>query len=103
MQVYEIPLSPIPQHFPITLGGIPLNLTVAWRNLGGAGWVIDLDDAANAPIVHGIPLVTGGDLLGQFRHLGLQGSLFVQTDGDVDAVPTFANLGVESKLLFVTQ
>lgn len=100
MATYEIPLSPIPQRFAVQLGGVPLHLTVAWRNVGGAGWVLDIDDETDAPIVRGIPLVTGANLLQQFGHLGIAGELWCQTDGDVFAVPTFANLGVDSHLFF---
>ncbi len=101
MQVWEIPLSPVAQRFAITLGGARLHVVVAWRNLGGAGWVLDLEDGEGVPLVSGLPLVTGSDLLAQHRHLGIPGGLFVQTDADPDAVPTYANLGRGSHLYFV--
>lgn len=101
MAVFEIPLTPVQQRFSTVLGGVTVYLTVSWRNLGGAGWVLDLDDANQAPLVHGIPLVTGANLLGQHRHIGIPGEIWCQTDGDLDAVPTFENLGVDGKLYFV--
>ena len=101
MQLYEIPLSPVAQRFPILLNGMRLHITMAWRNVGGAGWVIDLHDMADAPIVQGIPLVTGADLLAQFKHLGIPGGIFASTDGDMDAVPTFTNIGIDSHVWFM--
>lgn len=66
------------------------------------GWVLDIADSANNPLVQGIPLVTGCDLLQQFGHLGIGGALWVLTDGDPMAVPTYHNLGSLSHLYFVT-
>ena len=96
--IYEVPLTANPQRFGITLGGVVLRLTVAWRNTGGAGWVLDIADTNGVPAVMGIPLTTGTDLLAPYRHIGIPGGLWVQTDGDIAAVPTFANLGTASHL-----
>ena len=96
--IYEVPLTADPRQFGITLGGVALRLTVAWRNAGGAGWVLDIADTNGVPAVTGIPLTTGADLLAPYRHLGISGELWAQTDGAVDAVPTFGNLGTESHL-----
>ncbi len=49
-----------------------------------------------------IPLVTGTDLLGQYEYVGLNGQLFVYTDGNADNVPTLDNLGIESNLFYLT-
>jgi hypothetical protein len=48
-----------------------------------------------------MPLVTGIDLLRQYRYLGIPGSMIVYTDGDPDAPPTLENLGNESNLYYV--
>ena len=102
MAVFEVPLSPAAQRFPITLSGTTYALTLAWRNAGGAGWVLDIADAGGQPILRGVPLVAGADLLAQHRHLGIPGRLYVQTDGDPDAPPAFGNLGLASHLYYVT-
>ena len=73
-------------------------MTVAWRTEGGAGWVLDIADTNGVPSVMGIPLTTGTDLLAPYRHIGIPGGLWVRTDGDIAAVPTFANLGAASHL-----
>lgn len=92
--VYEIPLSPQPQVFGITIGGSPYRLRFLYQNVTQGGWTMDVMDSSSNPIVCGIPLVTGANLLAQYAYLGVQGSLYVQSDGDAAAVPTFANLGL---------
>ena len=99
---FEIPLSPDPQRFTITLGGVDYRLTVQYRKAGGAGWVLDIADASNQPLVRGLPLVTGVDLLGQYRHLEFGGRLWVQGSANPDDVPTFEDLGIGSHVFWVT-
>jgi hypothetical protein len=100
--VYEIPLTAQAQTFSVSLAGVEYTITLAWRDADEGGWFLDLADAAGNVIVSGIPLVTGADLLGQYRYLGIGGGLQVQSDGDPDAVPTYTNLGATSHLYFVT-
>lgn len=98
--VYIVPLLPTPQTFEITLGTTTYNLTVKWNTVSIC-WVLDIADTANTTIVSGIPLVTGADLLAQYGYLNFGGKLIVQTDNAPNAVPTYANLGADSKLYFV--
>lgn len=91
-----------PQTFNVTLGNTSYRFTLQWRNDPSGGWVLDIADAAGNDIVCGIPLVTGTNLLGQYQHLGFRGGLFVQTNGNPDAVPTFENLGNDALLYWVT-
>lgn len=103
LNAYEVPLSPQSQTFSISLNGSSYNLTLAWRSKDGlGGWVLELADAANNPLVQGIPLVTGCDLLGQYAYLGIGGGLWVLTDGNSLTIPTYSNLGSLSHLYFVT-
>lgn len=102
MNYFEIPLSPDPQTFSITLSGIDYRLTVQYRSAGGAGWVLDIADANDNLLVGGIPLVTGVNLLGQYGHLGFGGRLWVQGAANPDDVPTFDDLGVGSHVFWVT-
>ncbi|WP_069705192.1 phage baseplate plug family protein [Burkholderia seminalis] len=99
---YEIPLTPDPQTFTITLRGVIYQLTVQYRAAGGTGWILDVADASGNLLVSGIPLVTGTDLLGQFGYLGFGGSLWVQGAASPDDVPTFDDLGVGSHVFWVT-
>lgn len=100
MTPYEIPLTPEAQSFHITLGGIDYSLRLLW-NAPDSVWLLDLNDTNGTPILQGIPLVTGVDLLAQFAYLGLGGQLVAQTDNAPDAVPTVDNLGVTGRLYFV--
>lgn len=100
--VTEVPLSPQPQTFKITLNNVFYQLTVTWCPPADA-WTLDIADNAGAPLVSGIPLITGIDLLEQYEYLGIGGSLVCQTDHDTYAVPTFTNLGDTSHLYFLTE
>lgn len=102
MTPYEIPLSPEPQRFSIELGGATRQMRFYW-NRYNACWCFDLFDSAGAPLIEGAPVVTGCDLLGQYRHLELGGSIVAQTDYDPDAVPTFENLGVTGRVFFLVE
>lgn len=99
MPVQEIPLSASPQTFRIRLGTQDYRFTLLYR---GVEWVLDIFDTSENPLVCGIPLVTGIDLLAQYGYLGFEGGLIVLSDGDQDAIPTFDNLGTTSHLYFVT-
>lgn len=103
MAVFEVPLSPTPQTFGINLAGKSYQLTLRWRETTEGGWILDIADQQAAPIISGVPLVTGVDLLAQYAYLGFTGSLVVQTDNDPSAEPTFDNLGERSHLYFVTR
>ena len=97
----EIPLIPsTAQTFTITLVGVTYTMTVHWCAPSSC-WVLDIADQNAVPIVSGIPIITGADLLAAYGYLGIGGQLIVQTDYDVDAVPTFDNLGDTSHLFFL--
>ena len=99
-QLFTVPLIATPQRFAITLGGVSLVIVNKWNE--SAGWLLDFyDDLTDELLVMSLPLVTGVDLLGQLGYVGIPGSLYVLTDGDLDAVPTETNLGVQSNLIYV--
>lgn len=100
---YQIPLQVgTPQSLTITLSGVEYQITFIYRNIDQGGWFLDIDDTAGNELVHGIPLVTGVNLLAQYKHLGFGGGLYVQTTSDPDAVPTFDNLGGDAVVYWVT-
>lgn len=99
---YQIPLQVgTPQKMSVALGGITYQLSFLYRNDPAGGWCVDIDDSSGNPILHGVPLVTGADLLAQYRHLGFTGKLVVQTTSNPDAVPTFSNLGSDGQVYWV--
>lgn len=101
MTIYEIPLTPTPQTFGIALSGVDYKFTVYWADASNGGWVLNIADVQGNPILNGVPLVTGANLLAGYEYLGFTGTLAVQTDHNTDALPTFDNLGVNSHLYFV--
>lgn len=102
MTPYEIPLSAEPQTFLITLVGVTYRLTIRWCGAANC-WVLDIADLQDVPILAGLPLVTGTDLLGPYEYIGIGGRLEVQSLGDINAPPTFDNLGQNGLLFFITE
>lgn len=100
MTPYEIPLTPQPQNFLISLAGVTYSMAVRWCEPASA-WTIDIRDAEEQPLLTGVSLVTGTDLLGQHKHLGIGGQLVVQSDVELDRVPDFGSLGIAGHLYFL--
>ena len=101
-QVFEIPLSPTPQKFLITLGDKEYHLTFLFRQAPEAGWIMNIygsTENSGEPIVCGIPLVTGTDLLSQYKYLGISGSLYINTENGLS--PGFNELGTTAKLYYI--
>lgn len=105
---YEIPLSGTPQVFNIALpmSGSALNtayrLLFQYRNAPMGGWFMDIMDSNANPIICGIPLVPGVDLLAQYAYLNLGGAMLVYSDGVLEAPPTFDNLGSGGHVIWAT-
>jgi hypothetical protein len=100
---YLIPLDNVPEQFEILLAGVTYTIINKWNDQPLGGWVIDIMDDQQNPIVMNIPLITGEDCLSGLEYLGFGGQLIVQTTGSSpDTPPTFENLGVDSNLYFVT-
>lgn len=97
---YEIPLTPEPQAFSVQLAGTTYQMVVKWNPYASA-WMFDLMTEDFTPLLMGMAIVTGADLLEQFGYLGVGGRFIAQTDHDPDAVPTFSNLGVTGHLYFL--
>jgi hypothetical protein len=91
-----------PQTFKISLGGTFYQLTMHWCAPANC-WILDIADQSGNKIVSGRPMVTGVDLLGQFRYLGIGGGggMLVQSDNDPDLVPDFDSLGSTGHLFWV--
>ena len=99
---YEFPLRPEAQQFRVQLGGADYVVRFGWGDTTEGGWFIDIADADDAPIVRGLALTAGENVLQQFDYLGIAGEIRVQTDGDDLVEPTYANLGSNGKVLFIT-
>ena len=100
----EIPTRPgRPFSESVSLQGVTYTLVFKWNTVANV-WTIDfLDDTGVTPIIRGIPLVTGCDLLEQFAYLPLAARLIltVMTIGpglSPDNVPNFLDLGIDGRL-----
>lgn len=101
MTVFEVPTTPgTPQQFTITMQGVTYTLRLHWCDPGSV-WVLDIMDENQVPILQGVPLVTGADLLGQFSYLNFGGMLVVQSDPEKEVPPDFDGLGSTGHLYFV--
>lgn len=100
MTNYVVPTLPTNQLLTIDLAGTTYQLLFLWNGKSNC-WVMDVLDSAGNPIVTGIPLITGADLLEQYHYLGIGGSLLCQTIGDIDSVPTYENFGTTGILYFI--
>lgn len=98
----EIPLAAPPQRFFVTLSGVTYSCAVLWRDLA-QGWFLDIADDQGNPILSGLAMITGADLLAQYRATcAIPGQLIIATDHDTDAAPTFASLGASTRLYYVS-
>jgi hypothetical protein len=103
MNGVEIPLAGIPEAFSIALNGTLYELAVQWRNSALGGWFLDIADSDGNPLISGIAMITGANLLEQYSYLGLAGGagLYITNSAGGDAAPTFDNLGTDAHLMLV--
>lgn len=101
MSVFEIPVTAANQSVTIRLDGTDYILRWVWRDEASA-WALDVSDSGGAPIVRGIPILPGLDLLGPYRHLGFVGKLYVQSEGDPLQEITYDGFGTVHKLYYVS-
>lgn len=96
----QLPLQSGPQTYDIVLSGIDYQLTFTYHDALDMGWTLDVSFADGSPIIAGIPLVCGSDLLAQYQHLNLGGALIVLNANQM--APTYADMGTSLVLLYVT-
>jgi len=100
MAVYEIPLTNTNQTLQVALLGVTYSLTVRWNALANL-WYLDINDVNNNPILNGIPMTAGVNLLQQFGHLGIGGALVAQNIINPNLPIAYADLGQTGFLLFI--
>jgi hypothetical protein len=98
---YVIPLVPANQEFDISLAGVSYHLRIKWNSFSAA-WILYIEDSQQNPILSGVPMVTGCDLLEQYAYLNIGGAMVVQSTNDPTLVPNYASLGVTGNLFFIT-
>lgn len=99
MTLYRLPLQPVPQRFEIDFLGVTYVLSNRWND-EAAYWMLDWFDANGVPLVMGMPVVAGVNLLEPYASLPA-GTLAVITEGDPNASPTLLSLGTDSNLYYL--
>jgi predicted Zn-dependent protease with MMP-like domain len=104
--IWEIPLIPHTQKMRLDIGGTYFTLHLKFNSVCNT-WVMDINDTGDFTLLHGIPLVPGTDLLGQFRYMGIGGGLpmtvmTVAVGRSPDEIPIYENLGTDGHLYFET-
>lgn len=80
MQSHALNLVATNQIFNITILNTTYTFHINWR---GYSYILDINDSSDNPILNGIPLVMGTDLLGQFEYLFPDWGLVVYGSGSV--------------------
>lgn len=102
-RLFRIPLTNEPQTFDIDLVGRTYTITCRWNGQMPA-WQICMRDAITEEVLLTcMPLVTGTDLLAQYRYKEIPGQLFCYTEGDEFAPPTLENLGTEGLVFYLVE
>lgn len=93
--IYEIPLNNGNQKFNIRLGGVQYKFQLIYRV---KSWYLDIFDTAENPLIAGLPLVMGDNLLIQHQYI-IKGSLYVLNTNE-DENQAFSDLGTLIKLFW---
>lgn len=101
MAILEFPLGPVAQQMRITLGDVEYTVRFFWCDSTEGGWTVDITSVEGVPLVQGLPLTAGEDVLQQLSYLGITGEIRVATDDDDTVEPTFSNLGSNGRVYFV--
>lgn len=99
--IQEFPLRAEAQQMTIQLGITSYAVRFGWCDTPDGGWFIDIADIDGNPLVQGLPLTAGENVLQQFDYLGFPGEIRVMTDSSDLVEPTYANLGTNGKVLFI--
>ena len=96
MAIFEIPLQAGSQEFFTPLSGVTYKFKLLWRD--PIGWFLDIEKADGIPLISGIGVVTGVNLIKQYKHK-IKGELWVYTDGLEN--PEYKSVGDTLKLYWV--
>lgn len=97
---FRIPLSPAPRNVRVRLLGVFYRFVTRYRNAPEGGWTLDILDDNEQPLVRGLALVIGNDLLEQLQELRIGGGLWLVSALPDEAAPGYRNLGREALLYF---
>ena len=95
MAFYEIPLQVGNQKFNVTLGKTIYKLRIIYRT---NQWYLDILNTAEKPLITGLLMCAGIDLLEQYKHV-INGSLYV-ANFEQDEIAKYGYLGSKIKLYY---
>ncbi|EFF82104.1 phage baseplate plug family protein [Acinetobacter haemolyticus] len=90
---YEIPLNYGNQKFNIRLGATQYKMQLIYR---ANHWYLDIFDIAENPLITGLPILVGDNLLAQHQYL-IKGALYVLNTNE-DESHAFGDLDTKIKL-----
>ena len=96
--IYEIPIDSKNQTFNIRLGGIKYRMVIRWNAEKDGGWFLDIYTVDKSALITGLPLVTGANLLEQYKHV-IPGALFLLSPATL-LPPGKNTLGNDIKLYY---
>ncbi len=101
---YTLPIqNSVNQSFAVTFpDGTLYNLRLIYGFDPLNAWILDISDASGNPIVCGIAVVTGTDLLAPYVYLGFKCGIFAATEGDILMPPTWWNLEITGQIYIAT-
>ncbi|WP_269914789.1 phage baseplate plug family protein [Acinetobacter sp. HY1485] len=88
MSYFNIPLMATNQRFNVSLGTTTYKLQLIYRV---NKWFLDIFDTQNTPLICGLPVVMGDNLLIQHQHI-ISGSLLVMNTNENEQ-QNFTDLG----------
>ena len=101
--VYELPLTPTPQTFRALFPSGRYFVRFIYCDSLEPCWLMDLSDAITGdPIIAGVPLVPGVDLLEEYAYLNFNFKMWCTVDGDPAGVPNFDDLGTSGHVWIET-
>ncbi|PKF31922.1 phage baseplate plug family protein [Acinetobacter proteolyticus] len=93
--IYEIPFNNGNQKFNIRLGLVQYKLQLIYR---AEQWFLDIFDTAENPLIVGLPMLVGDNLLVQHQHI-IKGALYVLNTNE-DESQAFNDLSTRIKLFW---
>lgn len=102
MTLYAIPTSTSNVHYTqsVQLSGVIYQLEMRY-NTRMQRWVLNVADVIGRNIICGIVMLTGRNLVGQYKTLSLPpGTLFCHRDGQTPLEPTLGSFLVDTRFLY---
>ncbi|MTC35812.1 hypothetical protein GKR67_14465 [Providencia alcalifaciens] len=97
-RLIEIPVTSKNQEMDVTLGDKAYHLKLTHNEF--CGWMLDVYTISRELMVGGIPLLSGINVLEQYRYLGFNGSLSLICEND-EMETSFHELGKGNKLYYL--